>query len=42
MIAILRGFLMPVGNSYLAGIDAPTAQFLQTVAWEKVQDYYAK
>src|SRR3978361_1157189 len=24
----------PVGNSYLAGIDQPTAQFLQTVAWE--------
>ena len=32
----------PVGNSYLAGIDAPTAQFLQTVAWETVQDYYQK
>ena len=32
----------PVGNSYLAGIDPPTAQFLQTVAWETVQDYYAK
>jgi hypothetical protein len=32
----------PVGNSYLAGIDAPTAQFLQTVAWETVQDYYGK
>jgi hypothetical protein len=32
----------PVGNTYLAGIDAPTAQFLQTVAWETVQDYYQK
>lgn len=32
----------PVGNSYLAGIDAPTAQFLQTVAWETVQEYYQK
>jgi hypothetical protein len=32
----------PVGNSYLAGIDQPTARFLQTVAWETVQDYYGK
>ena len=32
----------PVGNTYLAGIDAPTAQFLQTVAAETVQDYYAR
>jgi hypothetical protein len=32
----------PVGNSYLAGIDAPTAHFLQTVAWQTVQDYYGK
>jgi hypothetical protein len=32
----------PVGNSYIAGIDAPTATFLQTVAWETVQDYYQK
>jgi Cu(I)/Ag(I) efflux system membrane protein CusA/SilA len=32
----------PVGNAYLAGIDPPTAQFLQTVAWETVQDYYQK
>ena len=30
----------PVGNKYLAGIDANTAQFLQTVAWETVQEYY--
>jgi hypothetical protein len=32
----------PVGNSYLAGVDAPTATFLQTVAWETVQEYYGK
>jgi hypothetical protein len=32
----------PVGNTYLAGIDAPTAAFLQTVAWETVQEYYGK
>jgi hypothetical protein len=32
----------PVGNTYLAGIDAPTALFLQTVAWETVQEYYGK
>jgi hypothetical protein len=32
----------PVGNPYLAGIDEPTAHFLQTVAWETVQDYYGK
>jgi hypothetical protein len=32
----------PVGNSYLAGLDEPTARMLQTVAWETVQDYYRK
>jgi hypothetical protein len=32
----------PVGNSYIAGIDAPTATFLQTVAWDTVQEYYQK
>ena len=32
----------PVGNPYTAGIDAPTATFLQTVAWETVQEYYTK
>lgn len=32
----------PVGNSYLAGVDEPTAKFLQTVAWETVQEYYGK
>jgi hypothetical protein len=32
----------PVGNSYIAGIDAPTAAFLQNMAWETVQEYYQK
>jgi hypothetical protein len=32
----------PVGNSYRAGIDASTANFLQQVAWDTVQDYYEK
>jgi len=32
----------PVGNSYLAGIDAPTATFLQNVAWDTVREYYSK
>lgn len=32
----------PVGNSYRAGLDEPTAKFLQDVAWETVQDYYGK
>jgi hypothetical protein len=32
----------PIGNPYLAGIDAPTARFLQTVAWETVREYYGK
>ena len=32
----------PVGNSYLANVDAPTAVFLQNVAWETVQEYYGK
>jgi hypothetical protein len=32
----------PVGNTYIAGIDAPTARFLQTVAWDTVQEYYQK
>jgi hypothetical protein len=30
----------PVGLSYTADIDEPTARFLQTVAWETVQDYF--
>ena len=32
----------PVGNSYTGGIDAKTANFLQAVAWETVQDYFGK
>ena len=32
----------PVGNSYLAGIDPPTAKFLQEIAWATVQEYYGK
>lgn len=32
----------PVGNTYLAGIDADTARFLQTIAWDTAQDYYGK
>ena len=32
----------PVGNSYVAGIDPPTAKFLQEVAWATVQEYYGK
>ena len=30
----------PVGNKYVAGLDAATAQFLQGVAWETVQEYF--
>ena len=30
----------PVGIKYTAGLDEGTAKFLQTVAWETVQDYY--
>jgi hypothetical protein len=32
----------PVGSSYIAGIDAQTATFLQNVAWDTVQEYYGK
>jgi hypothetical protein len=32
----------PIGNKYLAGIDAATAQFLQTIAWETVQEYLGR
>ncbi len=32
----------PVGNRYTAGLDAETAQFLQAVAWETVQEYFGK
>jgi len=30
----------PVGNKYVAELDAETAQFLQGVAWEAVQEYF--
>ena len=39
--AVLTG-RSPVGNGYLAGMDEPTARFLQTLAWETVQEYYQK
>ncbi|MGL4234089.1 MAG: hypothetical protein ACRCWJ_22230 [Casimicrobium sp.] len=29
----------PEGNTYTAGLDAATAKFLQTVAWQSAQDY---
>jgi len=32
----------PVGNTYTAGIDASTANFLQTTAWETVREYFGK
>lgn len=32
----------PVGIPYTAGLDADTARFLQTIAWETVQEYFAK
>jgi hypothetical protein len=32
----------PVGNPYHPELDAPTAKFLQEVAWETVQEYYGK
>src|ERR1700760_1357797 len=32
----------PVGNSYHADIDQPTAKMLQQIAWDTVQDYYRK
>ncbi|GAC1336232.1 MAG: hypothetical protein NVSMB26_22400 [Beijerinckiaceae bacterium] len=32
----------PVGNPYVAGIESETAKFLQSVAWETVQDFYGK
>jgi len=30
----------PVGNSYAGGVDPKTANFLQSVAWETVQEYF--
>jgi hypothetical protein len=32
----------PIGNTYTAGIDPSIAGFLQTVAWETVQNYYGR
>ena len=32
----------PVGNTYIADIDAETAKFLQAVAWETVGEYYGR
>src|SRR3977135_2106605 len=32
----------PAGTGYPAGIDEPTARFLQNIAWETVQEYYGK
>jgi hypothetical protein len=32
----------PVGNSYIGSLDAQTANFLQSVAWETVQEYFGK
>jgi hypothetical protein len=32
----------PVGAGYTAGLPPEVAQFLQTVAWETVQDYFAQ
>lgn len=32
----------PVGSSYYGGVDDKTAAFLQTIAWETVQEYYGK
>jgi hypothetical protein len=30
----------PIGNTYTAGIDPALANFLQTTAWETIQQYY--
>jgi hypothetical protein len=32
----------PVGNSFTRDIDAKTANFLQSLAWETVQEYFGK
>ena len=32
----------PVGNSYHAGLDEPTARLLQTAGWDTVKAYYGK
>jgi hypothetical protein len=31
----------PQGLKYTAGLDGDTAGFLQTVAWQTVQDYFS-
>src|SRR3989440_6906841 len=31
----------PVGNPYTAGINAELANYLQSIAWDTVQDYYS-
>jgi hypothetical protein len=31
----------PEGLTYTAGLDGDTARFLQTVAWQTVQDYFS-
>jgi hypothetical protein len=31
----------PVGSPYTGGLDAETAAFLQSVAWDTVQSYFA-
>ena len=32
----------PVGNTYSAGLDPKLAGFLQSTAWETVQEYYGR
>ena len=32
----------PVGLKYTGGLDAPTARFLQEVAWETVREYFGR
>jgi hypothetical protein len=32
----------PVGNKHTASIDADTVKFLQTVAWDTVQEYFGR
>jgi len=32
----------PVGNGYTAGLDADTAGFLQSVAWDTVKEFFGK
>ena len=37
-----RGTSVTIGNTYSAGLDPKLASFLQTTAWETVQEYYGK